>query len=285
MAVVKQRATGSDFELPLYLRTKSGYTQVQLATVGTTPAPTTPPEPSLNPIDSWLQQGNGLVAHRLLGARFPEFTEQGMRLAKRLGYKAFEYSVYRTKDGVFVGSHDWTTERTTGVRHEIWDTTWEQIQALDQQGGKITRLEDIVAALPEDGILFLDHKATSHTAEPTVWNVQYETELFELLETLFDRPQDRVIWKVFAEATSVDRAIERGYKTNGMLYPSTLPTADLSKYDILGMEWNAPFEAFSTLHETGKPVIAHIIYTSSQRQQASTKGATLFMVSDPGAIS
>jgi len=208
-----------------------------------------------------------------------------MQLAKRLNYKAFEYSVYRTKDGVFVGSHDWTTERTTGVRHEIWDTTWEQIQALDQQGGKITRLEDIVAALPEDGILFLDHKATSHTAQPTVWNVQFETELFELLETLFDRPQDRVIWKVFAEATSVDRAIERGYKTNCMLYPSTLPTADLSKYDILGMEWNAPFEVFSTLHETGKPVIAHIIYTSSQRQQASTKGATLFMVSDPGAIS
>lgn len=69
-----------------------------------------------------------------------------------------------------------------------------------------------------------------------------------------------------------------------MLYPNELPAADTSRWDVLGMEWNAPATAWQQLTATGKPTIAHIITSPSQAQTALGKGANGLMASWPTTV-
>ena len=273
------RADGGDVPVTPYLRAEGGDVPVALNIAGYAA-----PDPSDTPIDTLLNNRPFYVAHRLGGTEYPEHTMQGMTAAISAGFTAFEFSTYRTRDGVFIGSHDWTTERTTGQYHEIWDTDWSTIQTLTQPAGPIIRLEDAVAAMPEDSVLVLDHKATSASSTYHEGNRRSEAELFDLLPTLFDDPTERVIWKLFAYADSDQRAAERGYKTMCMLYRSEVADADLNRWDILGMEWNAPKETWGTLLATGKPTIAHIIVNSGQAAASLSQGAHGLMSSVPSIV-
>lgn len=273
------RADGGDVPVTPYLRANGGDVPVTLNIAGhATPTPTS------TPIDTLLTNRPFYVAHRLGGTEYPEHTMQGMTAAISAGFTAFEFSTYQTRDGVFIGSHDWTTERTTGQYHEIWDTDWSTIQTLTQPAGPIIRLEDAVAAMPEGSVLVLDHKATSARSDFHADSWASESELFDLLDTLFDVPQDRVIWKLFADANSDQRAAERGYKTMCMLYPGEVADADLNRWDILGMEYNAPQEIWDTLLATGKPTIAHIIVNSGQAATGMSRGAHGVMSSVPSVV-
>lgn len=273
------RADGGDVPVTPYLRTDGGDVPVTLSIAGhAVPAPTK------TPIDALLNNRPFYVAHRLGGTEYPEHTMKGMNAAIGAGFTAFEFSTYRTRDGVFIGSHDWTTERTTGQLHEIWNTDWPTIQTLNQPAGPIIRLEDVVAAMPEDSVLVLDHKATSASSNYNEGDRRSESELFDLLTTLFEKPTERVIWKLFAGADSDQRAAERGYKTMCMLYPSEVADADLNRWDILGMEHNAPKETWATLLATGKPTIAHIIVNSGQSATSLSRGAHGLMSSVPSVV-
>lgn len=269
------RAAGGDVPVTLYLRAGGGDVQVTLNIAGhAAPAP----------VDALLATRPFYVAHRLGGTEYPEHTMQGMTAAINAGFTAFEFSTYQTRDGVFIGSHDWTTERTTGQYHEIWDTDWSTIQTLTQPAGPIIRLEDAVAAMPEDSVLVLDHKTTSASSTYHEGNRQSEAALFDLLPTLFDNPTERVIWKLFADADSDQRAAELGYKTMCMLYPSEVAGADLNRWDILGMEYSATQEIWDTLLATGKPTIAHIIVNSGQATTGLGRGAHGLMSSVPSVV-
>ncbi|MCQ9342040.1 hypothetical protein NQ028_13015 [Corynebacterium phoceense] len=269
------RAVGGDVPVTPYLRADGGDVPVALNIAGhAAPAP----------VDTLLANRPFYVAHRLGGTEYPEHTMQGMNAAIDAGFTAFEFSTYRTRDGVFIGSHDWTTKRTTGQYHEIWDTDWSTIQTLEQQAGPIIRLEDAVAAMPEGSVLVLDHKATSATSTHHEGNRRSEAELFDLLDTLFDNPAERVIWKLFSSSDSDQRAADRGYKTMCMLYPSEVADADLTRWDILGMEYNASQEIWDTLLAAGKPTIAHIIVNSGQAATGLSRGAHGLMSSVPSVV-
>ena len=273
------RAVGGDVPVTPYLRAVGGDVPVTLNIAGhAVPAPTN------TPIDALLNNRPFYVAHRLGGTEYPEHTMKGMNAAIAAGFTAFEFSTYQTRDGVFIGSHDWTTERTTGQLHEIWNTDWSEIQTLSQAAGPIIRLEDAVAAMPEGSVLVLDHKATSATSAYNEGDRRSEAALFDLLETLFEKPTERVIWKVFGGSDSDSRARERGYKTMCMLYPNEVAGASLNRWDILGMEYNAPQETWNTLLATGKPTIAHIITTEAQARTGLSRGAHGLMSSVPSIV-
>ena len=273
------RADGGDVPVTLYLRADGGDVPVTPYIAGGAA-----PAPGGAPVDTFLANRPFYVAHRLGGTEYPEHTMQGMNAAIGAGFTAFEFSTYQTRDGVFIGSHDWTTNRTTGQYHEIWDTDWSTIQTLDQQAGPIIRLEDAVAAMPKNSVLVLDHKATSGSSTYHEGNRRSESELFDLLDTLFDNPTERVLWKLFADSDSDARARERGYKAMCMLYRSEVAGADLNRWDILGMEYNAPQEIWDTLLSTGKPTIAHIIVNSGQAVTGLSRGAHGLMSSVPGTV-
>ena len=285
MVSVMLRQNPKDVPVQLFYKSQVTGVPVDLMVKGATIPGTLPVvEPISQLIEKFLSKKPFYIAHRLGGHDFPEHTLQGLQASIGAGYKAVEFSTYQTKDGVFIGSHDWTTERTTGVRHEIWNTDWLTIQTLNQAAGKIIRLEDMLSALPPDVVVFLDHKDTSSRANPTAAGLRSEATLFEKLEQLLPNPQQRIVWKVFAEASSAERARQRGYKINCMLYPATMAGADFSRWDILGMEWNADQTVWDHLKTTGKPTVAHIIYNQTQAQTALGRGADGLMVSVPTKI-
>lgn len=237
-----------------------------------------------SPVEEVFSERPFYVAHRLGGTEFPEHTTAGMRASIDAGFRAFEFSTYPTSDGVFIGSHDWTTERTTGVLREIWQTRWSEIQTLTQEAGPIIRLEDAVDMLPDDGVLVLDHKSTSSNGSPNASDLASETRLFDKLATLFPDPTKRVVWKLFAEASSAERARNRGYQVMCMLYPSTMVGADYDRWDILGMEYNASQALWDELKAQGKPTIAHIITTDAQARTGLSRGADGLMSSVPTLV-
>lgn len=93
------------------------------------------------------------IAHRGGGALAPENTLAGFRLAARMGYRAAEFDVMLTADGVPVVIHDETLERTTTGRGRVADLEWKTIAGADAgvrfhkawMGEKVPRLEEVLA--------------------------------------------------------------------------------------------------------------------------------------------
>ena len=76
-----------------------------------------------------------VIAHRCGGALTPENTLAGLRIAARLGFRAVEFDVMLSADGMPLLIHDETLERTTDGSGEVAATPAAQLQALDA-GGK-----------------------------------------------------------------------------------------------------------------------------------------------------
>ena len=226
------------------------------------------------------------ISHRLGGTEYPEFTQAGLDASLRAGFKALEVSLRRCGSGEYVMIHDWTTERTVpGTKHPIWSTPWDTLKTLRQAAGPLMRFTDLLEQLPDDVILAVDHKATSAKPDANSSDLQSELDLYALLDDAFNgHPERRVLWKHFINAGSVDRAKARGYRTMCMMYPNELGTADLTRWDVLGLEWNAPAATWQQLAATGKPTIAHIITNEGQAQTALGKGATGLMASWPTTV-
>lgn len=71
------------------------------------------------------------IAHRGGGALAPENTLAGIRLAARLGFRAIEFDVMLSADGVPVLFHDETLERTTDGSGKLAEHTLAQLRKLD----------------------------------------------------------------------------------------------------------------------------------------------------------
>lgn len=52
----------------------------------------------------------------------------------------------------------------------------------------------------------------------------------------------------------------QGYKVTCLLYPAEVAGADVSRWDVLGMEGSMAQSAWETLKAAGKPIIVRIIY-------------------------
>ena len=238
-------------------------------------------------IDRFLSSKPFYVAHRLGGTEYPEFTQKGLTESLRAGFKALELSVRRCSTGEYVLIHDWVTTRTVpGTEYQIWNTPWSTLAGLQQASGGFLRLTDVLDQVGDDVVLAIDHKVTSSKEVGSTGDMEAEAALFDLLEARFgaENAKRRVIIKHFIKGGVSQRARERGYKTMCMMYPNEIPSADLSLFDVLGMEWNADQSVWDVLKATGKPLIAHIITTKQQADQALSKGATGLMASVPSVV-
>ena len=106
------------------------------------------------------------IAHRGESADAPENTLAAVNLAWERGVKAVEIDVHLTADGRLVAMHDATTRRTTGVDRRVNESTLAELQRLEAGGWKAPRwsgepiptLEQVLATVPEDGVLFIELK-------------------------------------------------------------------------------------------------------------------------------
>mgnify|MGYP001023753053 CR=1 FL=1 len=172
-------------------------------------------------------------------------------------------------------------------RHLLHEVTSPQaFEGLQQASGGFLRLTDVLDTVPEDIVLAIDHKVTSIKEMGSAGDMEAEAHLFDLLEARFgaENARRRVIIKHFIKGGISERARARGYRTMCMMYPNEIAGADLTKWDVLGMEWNAPDDVWAQLRATGKPLIAHIITTTEQAARARERGATGLMSSVPSQV-
>lgn len=270
-----RRTAGKDVRGTLWVRDRGGDRWV---------AGTRKPAPAGPVIDRFLASKPFYVAHRLGGTEYPEFTRQGLDASLAAGFKALELSVRRCSTGEFVLIHDWVTTRTVpGTDYQIWNTPWSVLSGLQQASGGFLRLTDVVGSVGDDIVLAIDHKATSDKATASQGDMDSEQELFDYLDTI-PNAKGRVLIKHFVNGGVATRAKAKGYKTMCMMYPNEVNGADLSLFDVLGMEWNAEQGVWDTLKAMGKPLIAHIITTKQQADIALARGATGLMASVPSVI-
>lgn len=242
------------------------------------------PVPTGSVVDRFLASKPFYVAHRIGGTEYPEFTRQGLDASLRAGFKALELSVRRCSTGEFVLIHDWVTTRTVpGTDYQIWNTPWSVLSGLQQASGGFMRLTDVVDQVGDDVVLAIDHKVTSSKPTGSQGDMDSENALFDYLDTI-PNAKDRVLIKQFVNGGVADRAKPKGYKSMCMMYPAEVASADLAKWDVLGMEWNAEQGVWDTLKATGKPLIAHIITTQQQADMALARGATGLMASVPSVV-
>lgn len=242
------------------------------------------PAPTGAVVDRFLASKPFYVAHRLGGTEYPEFTQKGLTESLKAGFKALELSVRRCSTGEFVLIHDWVTTRTVpGTDYQIWNTPWSVLSGLQQASGGFMRLTDVVDQVGDDIVLAIDHKVTSSKQTGSQGDMDSEKALFDYLDTI-PNAKDRVLIKQFVNGGIAGRAKAKGYKSMCMLYPNEVAGADLSSWDVLGMEWNASDDVWATLKATGKPLIAHIITTQQQADQVLSKGATGLMASVPSVV-
>ena len=275
-----RRTASKDVRGTLWVRDRGGDKWV----AGTRRVPEPTPAPVGSAVDRFLASKPFYVAHRLGGAEYPEFTQKGLTESLKAGFKALELSVRRCSTGEFVLIHDWITTRTVpGTDYQIWNTPWSVLSGLQQASGGFMRLTDVINQVGDDVVLAIDHKVTSSKPIGSQGDMDSEKELFDYLDTI-PNAKDRVLIKQFVNGGVAARAKEKGYKSMCMMYPNEVAGADLSSWDVLGMEWNAPDDVWATLKATGKPLIAHIITTKDQANQALSKGATGLMASVPSVV-
>ena len=280
--IYKRRRDGGDIAGTVHLRRRDGgdiLLEVRRPTTPVTPA-------GEDVVSRFLASRPFYISHRMGGTEYPEFTQKGLDASLHAGFKALEISVRRCASGEFVAIHDWKTTRIVpGTDYQIWNTPWETLRTLRQASGAFMRLTDIVDQIPDDIVLAIDHKTTSSEDQHNPGDLASEEALLEYLDTAFGgHPERRVLWKVFARGTSASRAKARGYRTMALLYPNEVATADLTQWDVLGMEWNTDVDVWNRLDASGKPVIAHIITHESQARHALAKGASGLMASYPSRV-
>ena len=274
------RRTGGDVRGTLWVRDSGGDRWVAGTRVVSKPAPA----PTGSVVDRFLASKPFYVAHRLGGTEYPEFTQKGLTESLKAGFKALELSVRRCATGEFVLIHDWVTTRTVpGTEYQIWNTPWSTLAGLQQASGGFMRLTDVVDQVGSDIVLAIDHKVTSSKSTGSQGDMDSEKELFNYLDTI-PNAKDRVLIKQFVNGGVAARGKEKGYKSMCMMYPNEVAGADLSGFDVLGMEWNAEQGVWDTLKATGKPLIAHIITTQQQADMALASGATGLMASVPSVV-
>ena len=286
MHVHVRRRGGGDEVGGLYLRRRAGG-DVALAVKGVEVAPEpAPPVVDRDHVAEFLAATPFYVAHRLGGTEYPEFTRRGLDASLAAGFKALELSVRRCSTGEFVLIHDWVTTRTVpGTDYQIWNTPWSTLAGLQQASGGFLRLTDVMDSVPSDVVLAIDHKVTSDKPTASQGDMDSEAALFALLEErLGEAAKRRVIIKHFVKGGVAARAKAKGYRTMCMMYPNEVAGADLTAWDVLGMEWNAPDDVWATLRATGKPLIAHIITTTAQATRTRERGARGLMSSVPSQV-
>lgn len=71
-----------------------------------------------------------LICHRAMSG-YPENTKIGLKAAIKAGYQIVECDIARTKDGIFVLSHDATIDRCSNGKGKIEDLTYKQLKKYD----------------------------------------------------------------------------------------------------------------------------------------------------------
>lgn len=222
-----------------------------------------------------------VTAHRG-GSGIPGVVEHTMAAYTRSvarGVDALEISCHRTRDGVWIASHDPALGRVGGPQEPISTLTWAQVRrAFENAPGSLpVTLEEYLAVYGGSHVTVFDPKAEMARSD----------EYLAILAPY----KDRVLIKAFADADWLFKKVRlAGWATWGYAYarnrtqPWWTAFASGEYLDVLSMEWDAPAEMWAALTASGKPVISHIPSDASQVAAAAAKGAAGCISSRPDSL-
>lgn len=115
-----------------------------------------------------------IIGHRGAARDAPENTLESFHLAWEQGADGIEADFRLTGDGRIVAMHDATTVRTTGAALTIAASRLQDLQRLDAgswkgpgwSGARIPTLEEVLAAMPQDGWFFIEIKSGPEIIPP-----------------------------------------------------------------------------------------------------------------------
>jgi len=223
------------------------------------------------------------IAHRGSSDDWPEMSLYAYTQSVFWGAQALEVSMNRTIDGVWVGIHDQTLDRTSGTTgFDITQHTWAEVQAYQispagtvdgsQPARPYMRFEEILAAYYGTHVIFVDPKNSA----------TFANELLDMMDAMPGNPRDHFVAKYYAVTTNwVTMASGRGYKTWGYFYQADAANfaAYQGRWDILGLDYTADQATWNAILAYGKPVIGHTIPNATAANTALNFGASGLMVS------
>jgi PKD repeat protein len=234
-------------------------------------------------VDMWAA-GSRRVAHRAGGTNFPEETLWSYQQCVALGWKCLEVSLNVSLDGVFVASHDATTNRVFNGNYSIASENWSTLSSLTATKNGYTypimRLEELLNAFGGRVPIMLDDKTNANGAALRAMIAAHGT-------THGYDPTKYYIWKGYkgwSPASDAWRAL--GYKSWGIYYDAEMVTAPdrLSSFDYLGLNYDATgtnwSNAVAAANGVGKSILSHVIYSTAQLNIGIANGAVGAMVSD-----
>lgn len=220
---------------------------------------------------SALKERKGIVVgHRGMSEAgdVVEHTMAAYTRAVECGVDALEISCHRTKDGVWIASHDSTLERLGGPSTPIRDMTWAQVQQA---------FAGQPEALP---VTLKDYLGTYGNTHVTIFDPKTEMARSDEYLALLGDYKDRVVIKAFADSGWLFAKVRQaGWATWGYAYARNrgqtwyADFAAATNLDFLSMEWDAADDVWAPLAATGRPVIAHIPATAAQAAEGARKGA------------
>lgn len=247
------------------------------------------PIPGFRSVSQMLSRTGATWAHRGGSANWPEMSEYAYDRSVVRGYGVLEFSAQRTSDGVWIGCHDASlnrTSQTTGLPN-ISAMTWAQVQT------HMNSLNSAGTPRPYYRLdAFLDKFTPTHVVvvDPKDGIGTYDTEFLNLLDA--HGGPEKIIVKFFGvgsgAAALADKATARQYQTWGYFYADDVTDGDLALYEshwsILGMDYQAPQSAWDAILAYGKPVTAHIVPDQAGYDLAMSKGASFAQVSAPLSV-
>jgi glycerophosphoryl diester phosphodiesterase len=123
-----------------------------------------------------LAQGQLIVAHRGASYDAPENTLAAFRLAWQRGADGVEGDFYLSSDGQVVCIHDKDTKRVSDQNLVVERTSFKKLRTLDVgawkdekwRGERSPTLEEVLATVPSQGMLFIELKMGPKIVEPVI---------------------------------------------------------------------------------------------------------------------
>ncbi len=225
------------------------------------------PAPMPSPLKEWVNdQGLMYVAHRGGSVDYVEETAAAYAACHALNVQAIEISIWRTSDGVWVASHDQSTARMFGAGVDIPANPYSALTGLSTivGGYPMARLVDLLNLYAATHIVFIDNKQDTNAGS-----------LLDLLDTYPSATGRFVIKGNFSATATPVAARARNYTTWGYYAETDLGSLDAtsSRWDLLGLNYDASAPAWAQIKAKGKKVLGHVILSATHAAAAFSAGA------------
>jgi len=246
--------------------------------------------PGFSTVPAAMAKAGATMGHRGASgvANMPEMSERAYDYCVMRGYGILEFSANRTSDGVWIGCHDQTLDRTSqavigNVSSFSYATILGTYQNSLNSGGTPRPYYKLID--------FLDKYTRTHVVmvDPK-FGLGNQTEFLNILDA--HGGPNKIMVKYYGVGSGstalADAATARGYRTWGYYYEADYTSGDLaatqSHWTILGMEFAASGPAWTSVKSYGKKVIAHVVGSQANYNLAISNGADWVQCSRPDLI-